>query len=201
VIEYLMFGGGFAFAAAVQPGPLQAFLLSRVASIGWRRTLPATLAPAISDGPIALLVLLLLKRMPPGLEQVLKIVGGLVLLYFAFMAFRQWRHGSADMTEDKASVPRTVMQAVVVNILNPAPYLGWSLVLGPMAVEAWQQTPAYAVGLIGAFYITMVTTMVVFIILLGTTDLLGPASRRLLLLISAAALAALGLMRLISALM
>ncbi len=31
MIENMIIGGGFAFAAAVQPGPLQAFLLSRVA--------------------------------------------------------------------------------------------------------------------------------------------------------------------------
>ena len=44
MFELMLIGGGFAFAAAVQPGPLQAFLLARVAADGWKRTLPAALA-------------------------------------------------------------------------------------------------------------------------------------------------------------
>ena len=36
MLEYILIGGAFAFAAAVQPGPLQAFLLARVATDGRR---------------------------------------------------------------------------------------------------------------------------------------------------------------------
>ena len=38
MLQYVVLGAGFAFAAVIQPGPLQAFLLSRVAAAGWRRT-------------------------------------------------------------------------------------------------------------------------------------------------------------------
>lgn len=58
MLPYLMLGGGLAFAAVLQPGPLQAFLLSRTIAHGWKRTLPAALSPVLSDLPIALLVLL-----------------------------------------------------------------------------------------------------------------------------------------------
>ena len=80
MLEYLLIGGGFAFAAAAQPGPLQAFYLSKVASGGWRRTLPACLAPVISDGPIAVVILSVLHRLPEGFENYLKAGGGLLLL-------------------------------------------------------------------------------------------------------------------------
>jgi len=49
MVEYIIIAAGFAFAAAAQPGPLQAFLLSRVVSAGWKQTLPAAFAPLISD--------------------------------------------------------------------------------------------------------------------------------------------------------
>jgi len=80
MLENLVLGGGFAFAAAVQPGPLQAYLLSQVAARGWRRTLPAALAPLLSDGPIALLVLLVLGRLSVGAQQALRAAGGVLLL-------------------------------------------------------------------------------------------------------------------------
>jgi threonine/homoserine/homoserine lactone efflux protein len=91
MLESFLIGSGFAFAAAIQPGPLQAFLVSRVAATGWRRTLPACWAPLLSDVPIALLVLLVLGRLPATVQQILRMCGGALLLYLAWVAFRQWR--------------------------------------------------------------------------------------------------------------
>ncbi len=191
-MKYLLIGGGFAFAAAAQPGPLQAFLLSRVAAVGWRRTLPAALAPLISDGPIALLALLVLSRVQGPVELVLKTAGGIVLLWFAYASFRQWRLAGEADRQPASSAPRTLFEAVIVNLLNPGPYLGWSLVLGPLAIEAWRQAPAQAITLVAAFYLTIVICLALFIMLLGTTAFLGPRGRRSLLLAAAVALAALG---------
>lgn len=93
MLKYIAIGGGLAFAAAVQPGPLQAYLLSRVTAVGWRRTLPASLAPLLSDGPIALVALLVVGRLSPGTQAVLRTAGGVLLLYLAQRAFRHWRPG------------------------------------------------------------------------------------------------------------
>ena len=83
MLEYLFIGSGFAFAAAIQPGPLQAFLLSSVACKGWKRTLPAACAPLLSDGPIVLLVLLVLNRVPETMSRFLQAAGGVLLIYLA----------------------------------------------------------------------------------------------------------------------
>jgi len=89
MLEYILIGGGFAFAAAIQPGPLQAFLLSSVAQKGWKRTLPASLAPLISDGPIALLSLFVLTRMSEVMIRALQAAGGFFLIYLAWASYRQ----------------------------------------------------------------------------------------------------------------
>lgn len=188
--QYLLFGGGFAFAAAIQPGPLQAFLLSRIATAGWRRTLPACLSPLLSDGPIALVALLALSRFTVTIQQALRIAGGGLLLYFAWEAFRRWRAPAA--AGPSTSPPRTLLEAAMVNLLNPNPYLGWALVLGPSAIAAWHQRPAFAVGLIVAFYGTMVVMLALFIVLVGTASTLGPRVGRALQVASALLLAVLG---------
>ena len=200
MLEYIIIGGGFAFAAAVQPGPLQAFLLSRVAADGWRRTLPAAIAPLISDGPIALLVLTLLHNVARGVESVLKGMGGVVFLYFAVKTFLEWQRMRHGTTEDTQSSPRTLLQAVVVNLLNPGPYLGWSLILGPMMLEAWAESPAHAVALVVSFYSVMLLSLALFIVLVGTTSVLGPRGRQGLLLASSFALAAIAVYSLWSSL-
>jgi threonine/homoserine/homoserine lactone efflux protein len=96
-------------------------------------------------------------------------------------------------------MPRTLLQAATVNILNPNPYLGWSLVLGPAVLVAWLKSPWNAVALIVAFYTTMVVALACTILLFGTTRLLGPGGRRALILMSAVALAALGVYQLAAA--
>jgi threonine/homoserine/homoserine lactone efflux protein len=197
-VEYILIGGGFAFAAAAQPGPLQAFLLSRVAAAGWRRTLPAAFAPVISDGPIALLMLTLLHHVARGFESFLRGAGGVVLLYFAVRTFLEWRRTKAGFTLDEQSSPRTLLQAVAVNIVNPGPYIGWSLVLGPVALQAWAEAPIKAVMLIASFYVVMVVSLALFILLLGTTSFMGARVRRALLLAAAVVLAGLALYSFIS---
>jgi threonine/homoserine/homoserine lactone efflux protein len=193
-----MIGGGFAFAAAVQPGPLQAYLLSSVAQRGWKRTLPASLAPLVSDGPIAVLALVVLNGMPAPFRGALQLAGGVFLIYLAWRSYRQWKTQTARDFGNDESVPRTVLQAAMVNFLNPNPYLGWTLVLGPECLAAWRVGPANAAALIAAFYATMVTVLAATILLFGTTRFLGSRGRRALVLVSATALAALGVYQLVS---
>jgi threonine/homoserine/homoserine lactone efflux protein len=108
---------------------------------------------------------------------------------------RQWRRPSPADT-DGAGTPRTVVQAVLVNLLYPNPYLGWALVLGPNAVAAWRQSPVDAVALIVAFYAVLVAGLATFIVVTGSARFLNATAQRVLLLLSALALAALGVYQL-----
>ena len=198
MLTYLLFGMGLAFAAGIQPGPLQAFLVSRVAATGWKRTLPACLSPLLSDGPVACIALLLLSRLPPNFQYILQSAGGLLLFYLAWVAYRQWRDPCRQRSG--GSAPRTLFEAALVNLLNPNPYLGWALVLGPSVLAAWNEQKAYAVVLLTAFYVTLIVTIAGFILLVGTARFLGPRGQRALIGVSAALLALLGAYLLISAL-
>ncbi len=198
MLQYLLLGGGLGLAAGLQPGPMLAFLLTRAAAAGWRRTLPACLAPLISDGPIALVSLLLLSRLGPSFQIVLQAAGGVLLLCFAAVAFRQWRRPAVSASG--APAPRTLFEAALVNVLNPNPYLGWSLVLGPIVVAAWRESRVHAIALIVSLYATVCGTMAVFVFLVGATGEVGPRSRRTLVLVGAALLALLGVFLLASAL-
>ena len=73
---YLLQGLGYGGAAAAQPGPFQAYLLSQTLKNGLRSTLVAAFAPLMSDGPIVLLVLLVLTQVPDWFVSVLRFGGG-----------------------------------------------------------------------------------------------------------------------------
>ena len=197
MLKYVAIGGSLAFAAVVQPGPFQAYLLSRVTAIGWRRTLPAALAPLLSDGPIAALALLVLGRLSPGTQSALRLSGGVLLLYLAWSAFLHWHRHCPQPSEQVERVPRTLLEAALVNLLNPNPYLSWALVLGPIVVAAWKEAPSSGVAVVIAFYATMVTMLAALIVLFGSARFLSARSERVLLFISVWILAGLGVYQLV----
>jgi threonine/homoserine/homoserine lactone efflux protein len=192
MVRYILIGASYALSAGLQPGPLQAFFLAKVVENGWRRTLPAAFAPLVSDGPIALVALGILSYLPDSFQEMLQIAGGITLLFFAWSSLRRWKSGQGSVEKKSSSTPRTFLQAALVNLLNPNPYLGWSLVMGPAVIIAWDDKPFYAVLLLGTFYLVMISTSLILITLMGTTSLLNPDGQRTLLLISALLLAGLG---------
>jgi threonine/homoserine/homoserine lactone efflux protein len=196
VLSYLTTGITYAFAAAMQPGPLQAYLISLTLVSGWRRTLPAVCAPLLSDIPVACLTLLVLTHVPELAVDALRFVGSAFLLYLAAGAARAYR----DYREPRPVAPgparRTVLSAVVVNLLNPNPYLGWSLVIGPALLQAWHLAPWYGVALVGSFYATMIVSTAVLLLAFAAARALGPRVGRALLGLSALALAGCGVYQL-----
>ena len=190
MLQSILFAGGYAFAAGLQPGPLQAFLLARTFATGWKRTLPAALAPLLSDGPIALAVLLVVGQLSPRAQHGLRMGGGILLLYLAWTAFRQTRADTEP--EASGSAPRTLFQAVLVNLFNPNAYLGWAFILGPALLTAWHRRPAEGIALLVTFYGVLITTTAAFVVLAGTARFLSRRARRKLLGISASTLIGLG---------
>jgi threonine/homoserine/homoserine lactone efflux protein len=192
MIPYLILGMTYAFAAAVQPGPLQTYLISQTLSQGWRRALPAALSPLLSDGPIILFVLLVLSRVPAWLTQGLRCAGGVLLLYMAVMAVRAWRAYDPEDVGRAPSGRQTLLRAAAVNLLSPGPYLGWSLIMGPLLLKGWREAPAHGIALIAGFYSVLVLSMAGIIMLFATARNLGPRVNRALVGVSAVALAGLG---------
>lgn len=181
MLSYLIFGITYAFAAAVQPGPLQTYIISQTLKKGWRSTLPAAFAPVISDIPIFILILFLLSTMPDSFIFILRIGGGLFLLFLGFRAFKSWQEFDANETTLNESGQQTLFNAVFVNLLNPAPYLGWSLIMGPTFIEGWKRTPINGIAMIIGFYVTMILTLAGIIVLFGFARKMGPRVSKILL--------------------
>ncbi|MCX6582412.1 MAG: LysE family transporter [Candidatus Aminicenantes bacterium] len=190
---YLITGLTFGFAAAVTPGPLLTYLISQTLNNGWRRTLPAVFSPLITDGPTAVLILSILSRVPPSLIGYLQLVGGIFILYLAYGAFKAWRVYDIKKTVSVQSIRQNVLKAAIVNWLNPNPYLGWSLVLGPLLLKGWREAPVNGIILLVSFYGIMFASMTAIIMLFHAARNLGPKVNRAMIGLSAAALACFGL--------
>jgi len=193
MLPYLIFGITYAFAAAIQPGPFQTFIISQTLKNGWKRTLPAAFAPILSDGPIILLVLLVLTNVPPEMIRFLQIGGGLLLLYLAYSSFKSFLYYDKLTKPEEKKSDNTLLKAILVNAINPAPYLGWSLIMGPLFIKGYNESPSYGITLIAGFYITMVLCQMGIILIFGLARNLGPKVTRITLGVASIGLAAFGI--------
>jgi threonine/homoserine/homoserine lactone efflux protein len=194
---YILQGIGYGFAGAVQPGPFQTYLISQTITKGWKRTLPAALAPLLSDGPIIALCLFVLSQIPTWLQRFLYIAGGLFVLYLAYSAHKSWKNFDPDIPYYiEAGTQQSVFKAALINMLSPGPYIFWSLVTGPILLLGWRETPIHGIGFMAGFYITMILSLTAIIFIFGTARKLGPNVNAALLGISAIALFCFGFFQL-----
>ena len=191
MLYYLIFGITYSFACVVQPGPFQAYLFSQSIANGWRKTFPLAFAPLISDLPVILLVLLILTNLPHEVLWMLQIAGGVLLLYLAFNAYKAW-HTFHQNVAQNVSPQLNIFKAAMVNILNPNPYLAWSLIMGPLLIKGWTESPVNGIILLLAFYTCMVIYSIAMIMLFAAARNFGPKVSRISIGISAIALAVFG---------
>lgn len=189
----LLLGG----AAAAQPGPFQAYLLSQTLKNGLRRTLVAALAPLMSDGPIIALVLLVLTQMPDWFVSLLRLGGGFFLIYLAYKAYRS----ASRVLETGAAAPasenrQSIREAALMNMLSPNAYIFWSTIAGPIFLEGWGQAPANGLGFMLGFYGALVGGFMSFVVLFGVVGQASPKLNRALGTVSAVALFGFGLYQL-----
>lgn len=191
-----MQGLGYGFTAAVQPGPFQTFIVSQTLSRGWRRTLPMSFAPLISDGPIIALMVLVLSRLPDWLQRTLYIASGLFILYLAYSAYISWRRFDGNSLLAAPPSRYSLLKAATMNAISPGPYLYWGLVTGPILISGWRQAPAMGIGFLFSFYATMIASIAAIILIFGKARQLGPKITRTMLGVSALALLGFGLYQL-----
>jgi threonine/homoserine/homoserine lactone efflux protein len=196
MLFHLAQGAVYGFAAAVQPGPFLAYLISQTLRNGWRRTLPVVLAPLLSDGPIIVLVLFVLSRIPPWWIQLLRFAGGFFILYLSAGALWAWRNPESR-TQAPQACRQSVFRAALVNLLNPAPYVYWGLVAGPLMLSGWREAPANGLGFLAGFYGVMVASLACILLLSALAGRRDDTLNRRLAGLSGVALTGFGLYQIV----
>jgi threonine/homoserine/homoserine lactone efflux protein len=193
VLIYFLQGLTLGFSATATPGPFQAFLLAQTLKNGWQRTLPAALAPLVSDGPIIFLVFLVLTQTPAWFLNVLQLAGGLFILFIARGVFASLHGPRETPTISTEATRQNFFQAVLMNALSPGPYVFWSVIAGPIVLEGWRQSPGLGLIFMIGFYGALIGGNMIFVVLFATASQLGPKASWILRVISVGALVIFGL--------
>jgi threonine/homoserine/homoserine lactone efflux protein len=123
----------------------------------------------------------------------LEIIGGGFLIFLAKEAYAVSNHGPLEATTGPESSGRGLLKAVIMNGLNPNPYIYWGLVGGPILLDAWRQAPSFGLSFLLGFYGTLVGGFAAFIVLFAIAGRLGAGATRSLSRISAVILFGFGI--------
>ena len=189
LLTYILKAAAIGFSAGVTPGPLQAVFLSYAVKGGWKRALPAAFAPLVSDGPVILLVMLVLTNVPERFIRVLQIGGSAFLLYLAWESFKAYRSYRAIEVTLATNGWRTLCKATAMNLLAPGPWLFWSLINGPNLAEIWELSHLWSAVYLISFYSVFIISNIILILLFSSMRRMGEHVRKGLLLVSAIILA------------
>ncbi len=168
--------------------------MAQATAHGWRKTVGAAFAPLLSDGPIILIVLIVLSQTPDWFLRALNIAGGIFLLYLAYGAFKTFRTYSGAETTKTAEA--NFFKAALMNTLSPGPWIYWSVLAGPILIEAWGVAPVNALLFLLGFYLLLIGGNILFIALFAGTRKFGANVTRILNGVAAVALAIFGLLQL-----
>jgi threonine/homoserine/homoserine lactone efflux protein len=164
MFSFIAQGVSIGFSAGATPGPFLSYLISVTLALGWRRSIIVILTPLITDGPIILLMVFLLKQFPPQIIQVMQVGGGLYLLWIAYGVWKQFRAGNG-LPSDAPPQSRTLMQGLVMNWLSPAPYIFWATINGPLLIQALNLSVVHALAFMVAFYGTFLFFLALWVAL------------------------------------
>ncbi|MGD9334978.1 MAG: LysE family transporter, partial [Desulfobacterales bacterium] len=129
MLNFLGIGFILGLSAGFAPGPLLTLVISETLQHDIRAGVKVALAPMITDLPIIMLTLFILVNLS-GFHKVLGIIscmGGLFILYLG------WQSIVTKGVELNLQVtrPKSLAKGIIVNTLNPHPYLFWFGVGGP----------------------------------------------------------------------
>lgn len=153
MLTYVAFGLSMGLSSGISPGPLLALVVTASLRSGLAGGLRVALSPVITDVPIISLAVLLAGVLPPEALRWVGTVGAAVVAWLGIETTRAARRAELPQASGERGNPRRELwRGVLVNALNPHPYLFWATVGAPTLVKSWRASPWYALAFILSFY-------------------------------------------------
>ena len=164
-MPFLLLGASLGLSAGLSPGPLMTLVITTSLRDGFWQGLRVAIAPFLSDLPIILFSLFILKRLPAWSLTVLGVAGSMYVVYLGWETVRGSRHASLEQLRASGQAGEKVSRqslsrGVLVNLLNPHPYIFWATVGGPTLLAALDQGAGYAAAFLVGFYALLVGSKV-----------------------------------------
>jgi threonine/homoserine/homoserine lactone efflux protein len=165
MLNFLVTGTTLGLSAGFTPGPLLTLVISETLQYGVKSGIKVALAPILTDVPIILLTVFVLAKLS-YFEKALGLValgGGCFIIYLGYTNLRI-KEVAIDLTDIR---PISLRKGILVNALNPQPYLFWFAVGAPLTIKAMHQGAWAVTTFIGSFYLCLVGSKIVLALVVG----------------------------------
>ena len=165
MIEFLSSGTLLGLAAGFAPGPLLVLVISETLRHSVKEGIKVSLAPIITDVPILLVSLFVLKQLSNFniVLGIISILGGFFVLYLGYESLRT--KGVEVNLEEQSS--NAFKKGVLTNVLNPHPYVFYMTVGAPIVFKALDQNILNAGAFLSSFLFLLVASKVVLALIVG----------------------------------
>ena len=151
--QTFLFAISLGLGAGITPGPLSSLVIHESLRNGWKSGACVALAPPVADVLVVGLVLMVLVQLPLASFSVLSLIGG---CYVCFLGGETLRTPAPTRLaeEGTGSVWLSFRKGLLVNLLNPHPYIFWLTVGGPLVTDnarhdAWLPIVVFLLGFYG----------------------------------------------------
>ena len=161
----LLVGVMFGLSSGFSPGPLMALVITQSLQHNAREGVLVAAAPIVTDAPIILISFFILNELST-LEPVLGVIASVGGLYVLYLSYETIKTGPVRV-ESSPIQPKSIRKGVLVNALNPHPYLFWTTVGVPFILKARQNDSIAPWLFILSFYCFLTGSKVFTAIVVG----------------------------------
>ncbi|HJM66440.1 MAG TPA: LysE family transporter [Candidatus Thalassarchaeaceae archaeon] len=154
----------FGLVGGIKPGPLITLVITETLQHDWKAGTKVALSPLITDAPIITISAWMWSQATSmaGVESILYLAGATFLTWLSIDGLR----GSSINIDDIES-PReekSLRRGVITNLLNPNPWMFWTLAGAPFMVAAWNQSPWMPLAFVIPFFTMLIGTKILIAI-------------------------------------
>lgn len=153
-VTFTITGIVFGLTAGISPGPLLTLVITETLTHGRKEGIKVAIAPLLTDIPIILVTIFILSKLDDSdsILGVISLLGGLFIIYLGITSFK----AKEIEIDTKTIKPKSIRRGIIVNILNPHPYLFWLTVGVPLLFKSYNISPGTALAFIISFYTFLV---------------------------------------------
>lgn len=165
MLNFLTFGTILGLSAGIAPGPLLTLVISETLQHDTKSGVKVAFVPIITDLPIIILTVTILAELSNfhNILGIISLVGGFFILFLGYQSL----HSKGVKLTLQERKPKPVIKGILVNALNPHPYLFWFSVGAPTMTRAMELSLIAPLAFICSFYTFLVGSKIIIAIVVG----------------------------------
>jgi len=165
MISSLIAGCVLGLSSGLAPGPLLTLVITQTLKHGIREGFKVALAPLITDFFIIAASLVVLSRLA-GFERILGAISFAGGLYVLYLAYECTRAGPINLESPKGQA-HSLKRGILINALNPHPYLFWITVGSPLLLKFRSESIVAPFVFVSCFYALLVGSKIFLALVVG----------------------------------